>query len=226
MSTVSPFLDAGLLAQGALLGLSSAASPGPFQAYLLARSIEAGPRRAAPIATVPLASDPVVTATVLFVLASLPAGFLRGVQVVGGLVVLWLAVATLRALPRADAAGPSEPTTAPRGYWRAVLVNVTNPNAWMFWSAIGGPTLAGAWRVSPTRGLGFLAAFYACLVGGNLALVLLAGAAARLGPRFARALALVSGLALLAFGGWTLAQALTTPAPPGPASSRGAAAAP
>ena len=195
-------------AQGATLGFSAAAQPGPFQAYLLAQSAREGPLRALPLALVPLVSDPPVIASVLALLAQVPPGFLRALQIGGGAFVLWLGASGLRAALRpaaADGAGASEP---PRGFWRAVLVNLTNPNAWIFWSLVGGPILAEAWRAAPARALAFLAGFYLLLLGGNAALVLAFGAAGRLGPRAARALGVLSSAALLALGGWQVARGL------------------
>jgi len=194
-------------AQGAVLGLASAATPGPFQAILVARSLRAGPLRALPLAFVPMTSDPVVIAAVLLVLGQLPAGFLRALSGVGAAVLLFLAAAALRqaarggaALPRADPVG--------RGFASAAAVNVTNPNAWMFWSAVGGPLVASAWRASPSAAMAFLAGFYACITAGNAALALAAGGMARAGPRMARALGLASGLALAGFGAWQLARVI------------------
>ena len=189
-----------LFLTGLVLGFSAAAQPGPFQAYLLAQSVRNGAARTLPVILVPLVSDPPVIAAVLAVLAQLPPGFLRALQIAGGAIVLWLGAGTLRALarPPGDLAAP-EP---PRGFLRAVLVNFTNPNAWMFWAAIGGPTLAEAWRDRPARAALFLAGFYLLLVGGNAALVFLAGQASRLGPRFARGLGAASGIALVLFGIW------------------------
>src|SRR5512133_861370 len=169
---------------GAALGFSAAAQPGPFQAYLLAQSLRNGAARTMPVALVPLVSDPPVIAIVLAVLAQLPAGLLRALQIAGGAVVLWLAASTLRALrspPARDAAHPS-----PRGFLRAALVNFTNPNAWIFWSLVGGPVLAAAWRDRPAGALLFLAGFYVFLIAGNAALVALAAAARRVGPAFER----------------------------------------
>jgi threonine/homoserine/homoserine lactone efflux protein len=194
-----------LFLTGATLGLSAAAQPGPYQAYLLAQSLRNGAARTLPVALVPFVSDPAVIAVVLVVLAQVPAGFLRVLQIVGGAVVLWLAVATLRA---ARAGGPVEGRAPPRGFVRAAVVNLTNPNAWIFWSLVGGPVLAEAWRDAPVRALAFLAGFYLFLTGGNFALVWLASAASRLGPRFTRALGLVSGAALLAFGLWQIGRGL------------------
>jgi threonine/homoserine/homoserine lactone efflux protein len=197
-------------AQGATLGFSAAAQPGPFQAYLLAQSAREGPLRALPLALVPLVSDPPVIAAVLALLAQVPPGLLRALQIGGGAFVLWLGASGLRAAlrPAAADAGAREP---PRGFWRAVLVNLTNPNAWIFWSLVGGPILAEAWRAAPARALAFLAGFYLLLLGGNAALVLAFGAAGRLGPRAAGVLGVLSSAALLAFGGWQVARGLALP---------------
>jgi len=189
-----------LFTLGLGLGLSAAAQPGPFQAYLLAQSIRNGAARTLPVALVPLVSDPPVIAVVLLVLAQVPATLLRALQLGGGLVVLWLAWATLRPAFASPEPEPGARHAPPRGILRATLVNFTNPNAWIFWSFVGGPTLAAAWREAPARAGLFLAGFYAALLGGGAALVLLAARAAALGPRFARALGIVSGLALLGFG--------------------------
>jgi threonine/homoserine/homoserine lactone efflux protein len=187
------------LLQGAALGISAAAQPGPFQAYLLAQSLRNGAGRTLPVALVPLVSDAPVIAIVLAVLAQLPAGLLRVLQIAGGAVVIWLAVATLRAVRSPPHGGGGE-DARPRGFLRGALLNLTNPNAWIFWSLVGGPILAGAWRAEPSRAVLFLAGFYACLVGGSATLVVAAGAARRLGPRLERALGVVSGVALLGFG--------------------------
>jgi threonine/homoserine/homoserine lactone efflux protein len=186
--------------QGLVLGFSAAAQPGPFQAYLLAQSVRNGASRTVPVTMVPLVSDPPVIAVVLVALAQVPAGFLRALQIVGGAVILWLGAGALRALRSAP--GPDAAPSGPRGFWRAVLVNLTNPNAWIGWSLVMGPIASAAWRASPPRALAFVCGFYLFLVGGNLVLVLLAGRVSRLGPAFARGLGLASGLALVAFGLW------------------------
>lgn len=188
-------------AQGAVLGLSAAAAPGPFQAVLVARSLRAGPLRALPLALVPASSDPVVITLVLVVLTQLPTALLRALTAVGAALVLWIAVLTLRAAARGETAAAAD---TGRGFAAAAAVNVTNPNAWMFWSAVGGPLVAAAWREAPAHAAAFLIAFFACLTAGNAALALVAGAIAWTGPRVARALGFASGAALLGFGAWQL----------------------
>jgi threonine/homoserine/homoserine lactone efflux protein len=192
--------------QGATLGLSGALSPGPLQAYMLSQAAKRGPWRTLPIALVPLVTDPFIIATVLLVLSNVPLWFLRGLRVGGGAFVIWLGVAGLRALRRPpDAAPVREP---PVGFVRAAFVNLTNPNAWIWWSVAGGASLTSAWREAPRSGLVYLAAFYLCLVGGNALIIVLFGEVGRLGPRAVRALTALSSGLLLFFGALQIAKGI------------------
>jgi threonine/homoserine/homoserine lactone efflux protein len=203
---------AALLAQGLALGFSASASPGPFQALLLERSARLGPRRALHLALVPLVSDPPVVVACLFALAGLPGGLLRLLSLAGGALLLFLGGATLRGLwrERASSAVPGAPARSPDqapaqgaaqgGFWRAVLVNLLNPNAWLFWSLVGGPILAGTLRAAPLQPLAFLGSFYLSLTATNAFTVLVFGAVGRLGPRAARLLGGLSAVAFLLLG--------------------------
>jgi threonine/homoserine/homoserine lactone efflux protein len=195
-----------LFLEGAWLGLSAAAAPGPLQAYLLAQSVRNGAARTLPVVCVPLATDPPLIAIVLLVLAQIPAGFLRALGILGGVVVLWLGAGALRAASRP--AAPPSARPPPAGFVRGLAVNFTNPNAWIWWSTAAGPILVGAWHGSAGSAASFLAGFYALLLAGNALFVLLAARIAGAGPRVARALGAVSGVALVLFGGWRLAKGL------------------
>jgi len=184
------------------LGFPAAASPGPFQAVLLQRAAAVGPRRALPLALVPLVSDPVVIVATSLALAGLPGGFIRLLQAVGGGLLAWMGAAGVRDLlrpPLVEAAAAAAAAPA-QGFWRAALVNLTNPNAWIFWSLVGSPILAGALREAPASAALFLAGFYVALTGTNAALILLFGAVGRLGPGVARTLAGLSATAFLVLG--------------------------
>lgn len=190
------------LAQGAALGFSAAVSPGPFQAFVLAQSLRHGALRTLPVALAPLASDGPIIALVLLVLTRAPPLMLRGLQIAGGLLLLYLAWSTFRSLraPAAVGATPSETHAPAKAFARAVMVNALGPGPWVFWSVISGPILVGAWRQSPLQGLLFLAGFYLVLCGSNAALVFLFAGARRLGPRATAALGALSGAILLGFG--------------------------
>jgi threonine/homoserine/homoserine lactone efflux protein len=196
---------AALLAQGLALGFSASASPGPFQALLLQRAARLGPRRALHLALVPLVSDPPVIVACLFALAGLPAGLLRLLALAGGALLVYLGAAALRDLLRertesGEAVAPPAALAETGGFWRAVLVNLLNPNAWIFWSLVGGPILAGAVRGGAAEPVAFLASFYLSLTVTNAFTVLVFGAVGRLGPRAARLLGGLSAIAFLLLG--------------------------
>jgi threonine/homoserine/homoserine lactone efflux protein len=196
------------LAHGAALGFGAAASPGPFQAFLLSRAARDGPVRALPLALAPLASDGPVIALILLALSRAPALLLRGLGVAGGAFLLWIAWGTVRALVGpgdaerpAAAGGAARAAEGPGGsFARAALVNALGPGPWIFWSTVGGPTLLEAWRAGPGHALAYLGGFYALLVGGNGALVVLAGWAGSAGPRAARALGWASAAVMALLG--------------------------
>jgi threonine/homoserine/homoserine lactone efflux protein len=196
--------------QGVALGFSASASPGPFQAFLLAQALANGALRSLPLALAPLASDGPVIALVLLVLARAPARLLRFLQIAGGLLLIWIAGGTFRAI-RAPSSPevPAPPAERPaRGFARAVAMNALSPGPWIFWSTVSGPILVESWRASPASALSFLAGFYLLLCGGNAALVLLFSGARRLGPRPARVLTAASASVLAGFGVWQIARGI------------------
>jgi threonine/homoserine/homoserine lactone efflux protein len=77
--------------QGAALGLSAAASPGPFQTYLISESLSGGWKRGAPVAFAPLITDLPIILFSLFILNQMPPNFLRVISLAGGLFVFYLA---------------------------------------------------------------------------------------------------------------------------------------
>jgi threonine/homoserine/homoserine lactone efflux protein len=188
------------LAQGAALGFGAAASPGPFQAFLLSRAARGGVRRTLPLALAPLASDGPIVAIILLALSRAPPSLLRVLGVAGGVFLLWIAWGTVRSLAAPGTAAPPPAEGAGGSFLRAALVNALGPGPWIFWSTVGGPSLLEAWREGPPDALAFLGGFYALLVGGNATVVSLAGWAGGAGPRAARALAWCSALVLGGLG--------------------------
>jgi len=195
--------------QGTTLGFSAAASPGPFQAFLLAQTLRNGALRSLPLALAPLASDGPIIALMLLVLTRAPPALLRGLQLAGGVFLLWVALGLARSLRRAPAPGrPVEAEPPRRAFLRGVTMNALSPGPWIFWSLVSGPVLVESWNAAPARGLSFLLGFYLLLCGGNAALVVIFGTARRLGPAVSRALTALSALALGGFGLWQLWQGI------------------
>ncbi len=194
------------LLQGMALGISGAASPGPFQAFLLSQTMRNGWRRTLPAALAPLFSDGPIIALVLLALTRLPDGFLRALQVAGGLFILYLAWSAYRV-----ARGPIDPVGGPaesgqRSLAKAIVMNALNPNPYLFWGIVAGPILLDGWRRSASLGVSFVVGFYGALVGGFAALVILFATAGRLGSRVRRVLNGLSAVALFLFGLYQLWQ--------------------
>ena len=199
------------LLQGTALGLTAAASPGPFQAYLISQSLTGGWRRGAPAAFAPLITDAPIILLVLIVLRQLPPIVIRGLSLTGGLFVLYLARGSWRQWrASADPATEIDNTQARtisslRG---GVMMNFLSPGPYLFWSLVNGPILISALDESAWHGAAFVIGFYSVMIGSLLALVALFHQARRLGPRIVRGLVLVSIVILVAFGGLLFGQSL------------------
>lgn len=197
------------LATAVTLGLVAASQPGPFQAFLLARTMRDGLRRSLPLVLAPLISDGPVALLAIVLLSQAPAGWLRVVSAVGGLVALalaWEAGRTLRGELRARMAGTPPPPLPPDGdplrggVVRAVLVNLSSPGPWSFWALVLGPLTVQAFRASPWAGVATVASFYLALIGGLAALVAAFATARRLGTRVRLGLQAASVIGLAGFG--------------------------
>ena len=194
------------LLQGFSLGISAAAMPGVFQAFLIGQALKSGWRRALPAACAPLLSDGPIILLMVGLLARLPDGALRAIRLAGGLFVLYLAYQALRALRAFRLDAPQAGTGA--SLRQAVLTNLLSPGPYIFWSTLAGPALVGGWKAAPAYGLAFVLSFYTAMIGGLAGLVIVFGAARRLGGRVSRALLGVSGLAMLGFGLYQLWQGI------------------
>lgn len=195
------------LFQGLSLGISGAASPGPFQAFLIGQTLRAGWRRSLPAVFAPLFSDGPIILVMVLLLTHLPDGFLRAIQITGGIFVLYLAWKSFLAFRNFKPF--VETTTSQRQtLFQAVTVNFLSPGPYIFWSLLAGPVLVKGWRETPAFGLSFLLGFYAAMLGGLAALVLIFSLARQFGPKVSRALLGLSAAALLGFGLYQLWQGL------------------
>lgn len=190
------------LLQGLSLGLSAAASPGPFQAFIIGQALQNGWRRTLPAAFAPLISDGPIIALMVLLLTRMPAAVLRGIQIVGALYVLYLGWRAFLAFRDFRPAAP--PDAAGRTLWQAVVANFLSPGPYIFWSLLAGPILVRGWQQSPAHGLAFLFGFYAIMIAALILLIVLFGAARQLGPRINRGLIGLSSLALIGFGVYQL----------------------
>jgi threonine/homoserine/homoserine lactone efflux protein len=198
------------LIKGLTLGLSAAATPGPFQAFLLSEAASKGWRNTVAAAFAPLLSDGPIIALVLLILTQTPQVFLDVLQIGGGFFILYLAWGAWQAYRRynLETVVPTVPVGERKTVLQATVMNLLNPNPYIFWSAIGGPILIEAWRTEPLLGISFLVGIYVMLIGGFIGLIFLFSAAGQLGPKVNRALIGVSAVALAVFGVYQIWQGI------------------
>ena len=90
--------------------------------------------------------------------------------------------------------------SAPRTLFEAALVNVLNPNPYLGWALVLGPSVAVAWSHAPADAIALVASFYVTMVVTLAGFVFLAGTARFLSPSRQRALVGASALLLAGLG--------------------------
>jgi len=173
--------------------------PGPFQAFLLSQSLVNGWRKSFPLVFIPLISDVPVIIIVLVILSNLPRELLMVLQCLGGAFLLYLAFKAYQAW---QTFSDKKEVKVPRSsaFFKGVLVNVLNPNAYIGWSLVMGPMLMKGWGESPVNGIVLLVAFYGSMVIYSCGMVVLFATARNFGPRVTRISILVSAITLAIFG--------------------------
>ncbi len=199
--------------RGAGLGVTAAGAPGPLQAFLISESLAGGWRRGLPVTLAPLISDAPIVIVMTFLLGQLPVAAIRGLNLAGGLFVLYLAWSVWREWRQPATARIDTPylvaPPAHSGLRRAVLMNLLSPGPYLFWGLINGPLLLAAWQQSAAHAALFLLGFYGVFLTGMILMVGVFHQARRLGPRLVRGLMLLSILLLLGFGILLLQQGLS-----------------
>lgn len=167
------------LLAGVVLGLSGGLSPGPLLSLVVSETLRGGVRAGIGVALAPLLTDAPIILVVTLLLQPLADQRwpLALTQLGGGLYLAWLGVESLR-FRSAELA----PVAASGGFsWRrGVIANFLNPSPYLFWLAVGTPTLLAAWRNGWPAALAFIGAFYALLVGSKVLLAVALGRARRM----------------------------------------------
>jgi threonine/homoserine/homoserine lactone efflux protein len=185
---------------GTAFAFAAAVQPGPLQAYLISQTLANGFRRTLPAAFAPILSDIPIATLVLLVLTNVPPLFVLVLQIVGGSFLLYLAYGAYRSFRNYEQALARPSSSVRQTFFKAVLVNLLNPNAYLGWGLVMGPLVAGAWRQSPLTSFAVIAAFYATMILLTIVILALFGRARSIGPRLTRFLVGLSAIALAIFG--------------------------
>lgn len=196
---------------GLSLGLSAGLSPGPLLTLVITTSLRDGFWHGLRVAVAPFLTDLPIILLALLVLDRLPPWSLALIGVIGGLYVVYLGWETIRSARQGNLA---DAVTAPapsgrQSLLRGAVVNALNPHPYLFWAAVGGPTLLVAHAQRPLYAVAFLVGFYALLVGSKVAVAALVHSQSHLlaGPWYRRVLTAL-GVLLMGLGVWLAWQVL------------------
>jgi threonine/homoserine/homoserine lactone efflux protein len=190
-----------------LFGLSYAfacvVQPGPFQAFLFSQSLKNGWRKTVPLAFAPLVSDLPVIIVVIFILTNIPHEVLGILQCLGGIFLFFLAFKAYKTISNPD---KSENDNASRynSFFKAVIVNLLNPNPFLGWSLVMGPMLIKGWDLYPKNGIALLIGFYFSMTVYSTIMIVLFAAAGKLRSGITRILMTFSVIAFVFFGFYQL----------------------
>jgi threonine/homoserine/homoserine lactone efflux protein len=156
---------------GAGIGFVAGVTPGPVLTLVVAETFRGGWSRGAAVAAGPLLADGPIVVVAVFVLAQLPPLVVRGLSLVGGGFLLYLAVSTFVTSRRARLT-IGEGAPAGRVLLKGWLARVLTPNAYLFWFLVGAPLLVQAWQEEWLAAPAFLVGYYSTIVGSNVVLAL------------------------------------------------------
>ena len=151
------------LAIGITFAFAAAIQPGPLQAYLISQTLALGWRRTILASFAPLLSDSPIIALSIFILSHISASFVQILQIVGGIYLLHLALQAFKTYSYYDTEKVLQ-VYDPNTLFKAVFVNLLNPNPYLSWSLVMGPLLLKAWQEAPVNGIILLIGFYATMV--------------------------------------------------------------
>jgi threonine/homoserine/homoserine lactone efflux protein len=193
---------------GISYSLACVVQPGPFQAFLFSQSVTNGWRKTVPLVVAPLISDLPVIIIVLFFLTNVPGEVLGVLQCLGGIFLLYLAYKAYRAwrtLHSVDKQNKSKDGS----FFKAVIVNLLNPNPYLGWSLVMGPMVLKGWSASPLNGIVLLTGFYVSMIIYSIIMVVLFAAAGNLGQRINKISVGISVMAFVIFGAYQFWSGLT-----------------
>ena len=190
--------------QGVGYGLAAASQPGPFQTYLISQTLTRGWKRTLPAAFAPLVSDGPIIVLCQLVLSQVPPSLQRFLYLTGGLFILYLAYGAYASWKSFGGVILDPGSSSQQSLLKAALINLLNPNPYIYWTLVTGPILLKGWRETPANGAGFLAGFYVTLILCFMAISFVFGLARNIGPKVTRTLLGVSAVALFCFGSYQL----------------------
>jgi len=159
--------------KGIILGLSAGFSPGPLLALVISETLNHNFKTGARVAIAPLISDTPIILLCFYVLSHFAQSniILAGISFIGALYILYLGISGFKVKSIIQSTDNSKSNSLSKG----ILVNLFNPNPYLFWLTVGTTLMINALKSGISYFLMFLAGFYVCLVGSKLLVAALTG---------------------------------------------------
>lgn len=141
---------------GVSLGFWAGVSPGPLTLLVLRQSLLFGAGAGFMVALAPLITDTLAILLAWWLANQLPSGFDQFIRAAGGIFVIYLAINGLR---KPFSLNPTQGANA-QSFRQGIIINMLNPNMYIFWIGVGIPLLSHFGRES----VWFLAGFYPTIV--------------------------------------------------------------
>jgi len=154
------------LLSGIVFGLIAGMSPGPLLALVISQTLKYNKLEGIKVGIAPLLTNlPIILMTVLVISKLSDSAHLLGIiSLLGAAFLSYLAYESIF-IRKVELKMPS---ASPNSIKKGMLTDVLSPSPYVFWFAIGAPTLLKAFGVSILSAALFLAGFYICLVGSNI----------------------------------------------------------
>ena len=193
---------------GITYAFAAAIQPGPFQTFIISKTLENGWKRTLPAAFAPVLSDGPIILLVLFILTNIPQEMIRFLQIGGGLLLLYLAYSSFKSFLNFDKIKKPQENKTDNTLLKAVLVNAINPSPYLGWSLIMGPLFIKGYNEVPAYGLALIVGFYTTMILCQIGIIILFGLARNLGPKVTRITLSIASAGLAAFGIYMLWQGI------------------
>jgi threonine/homoserine/homoserine lactone efflux protein len=187
------------LVLGITYGFAAAVQPGPMQTFLISQALTYGWRHTLLLACAPIISDIPVIVLVLIVLNIIPIWVENVLHLVGGFFLLYLAWGAFKTFSKYTLNQTTLFQSKTQSFFKAVLVNLINPNPFLGWSLVMGPLLLQGWRESVSNGVALVAGFYGIMILTTDSITLVFASIRRVGARLNRILIGISAIALAGF---------------------------
>jgi threonine/homoserine/homoserine lactone efflux protein len=182
--------------------------PGPFQVFLFSQSLTNGWRKTIPLVFAPLMSDLPIIILVLFVLTKVPHEALLILQCFGGVFLLYLALSAYKTWYYFNQ-NVNQDISPQQNIFKAVMINLLNPNPYLAWSLVMGPLLIKGWSENQVYGIILLIGFYSSMIIFSMAMVIFFAATRNLGQKVIRISVGISVFAFAIFGLYQLWSGIT-----------------